>query len=205
MPACRSIIILANDAHPQQSDAALIRVVLSLMVMHLELQSRGGGLKVCGHVVFTLARATCLHRRSSGTGSKVQRCDQSSDTRRTRLALQCAAPSVTFPCSLCTRYLQGHIVAEACHRDHRDLLLHLGYSRMLHTVVPHDLSARLMVQCARHPQVKEKHYSCCFRHETCTSHSLWGAHNRSVSDLWVFSSYKANRPDRDRMALGCSV
>lgn len=42
-----SIIILAGDTDAEQSDASLIRVVLSLMGMHKELLESGkGGLKV---------------------------------------------------------------------------------------------------------------------------------------------------------------
>lgn len=42
-----AIIILADEQKPDQSDARLIHVVLSLMVMHKELQQEGkGGIKV---------------------------------------------------------------------------------------------------------------------------------------------------------------
>ena len=66
-----------------------------------------------------------------------------------------------FPCPPLHPPDQGHIVAEVCDRDHEDLLTRLGNSHMLFTVVPRDISALMMVQCARHPQVGRREGSEC--------------------------------------------
>lgn len=47
-------------------------------------------------------------------------------------------------------------MAEVCDRDHEDLLTRLGWEEKLRTLVPRDVSARMLVQCARHPQVSSQ-------------------------------------------------
>ncbi len=48
---------------------------------------------------------------------------------------------------------QGHILAEVMIQDNEDLISKLGAGEMLHTLVPHQLSACMMIHGAKHPQV----------------------------------------------------
>ena len=67
LPPCSlsAIIILAEESKPDQSDARLIHVVLSLMVLHKELQAEGGGgIKVRG---WTRGGVNCRPRAGAGS------------------------------------------------------------------------------------------------------------------------------------------